>query len=357
MADKTTTRPDPTARKGGRGWRPWLLLPKVLAVAVYFGSLAATATAWIGRASALPSQADLCLAHLLLTRLVIPALTITLLLGALLTLQHPRVLAAQRWWQAKAAILFILVPGAHLFMASRMMLLRQAMASPGQPELAMGLARQMEMGFVLILAASAVVMFLGRHKPRFGQNWARTFAKIGSREALLLAIGAVLAGCQSSPDVSQVQEDGRRVASSDFALEFFVHGPTHAATRRSLRAKYVLLPNRRLHVALADEAMPHRFPGHYRLLSSNEVDDLAQLVDRSSLIAEPTSPRAEEAGVAGSDQATDKAILYEVTVTSAGRTNRYRTTPEESPPTAKLLDRLILLTGGRLPANPARNTP
>lgn len=97
-------------------------------------------------------------------------------------------------------------------------------------------------------------------------------------------------------------------------------------------------PNRRLGVTRGRSA-DTRYPGFVRVLTRQEYDDLFKLVSNNHLIAEPTSPGAEAFGLGK----TKASALYEVEITAFGRTNRYRTTPDESPPTVELLTRLIQL--------------
>ncbi len=67
--------PNQFGRKGGRGLRPWLLLPKMLAVGLYLGGLAAaTLLRW-----ARPEDVETT--HLLFRRLILPALWLALIFG------------------------------------------------------------------------------------------------------------------------------------------------------------------------------------------------------------------------------------------------------------------------------------
>ncbi len=172
-------------RKPGRGWRPWILLPKVLAVAIYFGGLAAVLILWF--TSDLPGlkatnphavgsdlTAIINQMHLLFSRLVLPSLFVTDVLGVLLLLQHPRLLLKQRWLQVKLLLLALVLPAMHLFYLARFHTLVDAVQGSGEQVSA---AQQLTWGLPLLLIASAGIIVLGRLKPSLGQNWARSYRK------------------------------------------------------------------------------------------------------------------------------------------------------------------------------------
>ena len=169
-------------RRPGRGIRPWLLLPKVIAVNIYFGALVAATVLWLTgprfSAPAENAQQSLLLIaqmHLLFLYLIVPALLGAMLMGILLFLQHPRVFARMRWWQLKIVLLAIGVPCAHLLVSSRLQLVRQAV---GQHQGDLLAQQQLSWALLALVAGSLVLIVIGRLKPRLGQNWARVYAKI-----------------------------------------------------------------------------------------------------------------------------------------------------------------------------------
>ena len=172
----------PTNRFGrhpGRGRRPFFLLPKLIAVALFVGSLASILVIWFGSGFASLPPADprrlllLRLIGLLVRFLTVPALLAALLFGLALFLQHPRQFIRMRWLIVKLATLAILIPAAHLFLYTRMELLRDAFAHHTTNPTA---DSQFAYGFATVLAVSIFVVILGRLKPRLGQNWAQSYA-------------------------------------------------------------------------------------------------------------------------------------------------------------------------------------
>lgn len=165
-------------RRGGRGLRPWLLLPKVLAVGVYMGVLASILVIWATSGWTSLDKADPRRIWLieqtgtLVRWVLVPSLLAAIIPGAGLLLQHPGTFLRLRWMQVKLAGLLVLTPVAHLFLSSRLGMLREAFHSGIANDAA---ARQFTVGLAIALAGFALIMVLGRLKPRLGQNWARTY--------------------------------------------------------------------------------------------------------------------------------------------------------------------------------------
>jgi len=170
-------------RKESRGYRPFLLIPKVIFVALYLGSLAAILAIWL--ASDFPSLAAsdprrlmlLDQISLLIMYLHIPLLLGALAFGAALFLQHPRVFLRLRWLQVKLLCLLILIPASHFFLASRFARLEDPSADRARAATA---ATQFTVGLAITLAASIWIIILGRLKPHLGQNWAKAYPKTAS---------------------------------------------------------------------------------------------------------------------------------------------------------------------------------
>lgn len=172
-------------RRPGRGIRPWLLIPKVIAVALYIGGLGAVLVFWLtSNFSTLGKQDPQRLFILnqinhLMVYLVVPSFLLAMVSGILLLLQHPRQFIRMRWLQVKLLALAILIPSAHSFCSSRMALLRSAYNGHTVNDTA---ARQFTWGLCLTLLGSITIVILGRLKPRLGQNWANAYRPSSSAE-------------------------------------------------------------------------------------------------------------------------------------------------------------------------------
>jgi uncharacterized membrane protein len=159
-------------RKGGRGIRPWLLIPKVLAVCGYLGALIAMLSIWFGSDYAnVPHGTQrlwvLQTISILVRWVMIPCLLAAMALGLGLLLQIPRQLLRMRWMLVKLALLAIMVPTAHLVCSSAWRALRDAAVELRHDRAA---ERRFSVALSLTLVGSSLVVVLGRLKPRLGQN-------------------------------------------------------------------------------------------------------------------------------------------------------------------------------------------
>jgi len=163
----STTPVNIHGRKPTRGLRPWLLIPKVLAVGFVFGSsiVELLVTNWARQSAdfgdADYAARDLFLVKRFLTHFIEPAVGLAALLGLWLFLQHPSVFLRQRWWQVKMGLLA--ATGAVSFwLAGRLEIL-----GPGSPP---SLWRQVAWGQWGLIGLTISVIVLGRLKPRLGHN-------------------------------------------------------------------------------------------------------------------------------------------------------------------------------------------
>ena len=158
-------------RKGGRGLRPWLLIPKVLGVATYFGgTVAATSLAFVTQPTTIEE-------HQALARVIgsiflfaaVPGLIVAIVCGAGLLIHHGRPFLRLRWLQVKLGVLLVTIPALHLWMSSHVKHLGafDAAADGPLPEATLTAIRG---GLIVATVTAAMVIVLGRHKPRLGQR-------------------------------------------------------------------------------------------------------------------------------------------------------------------------------------------
>jgi hypothetical protein len=100
---------------------------------------------------------------------------------------------------------------------------------------------------------------------------------------------------------------------------------------------FVLEPNRSLYAGLGLQVDRGYRPPLLGRITASQFDSIVRIVLDRNLIAEPTS--------LGSQADMHPAVVYKVEISAWGMINRYRTTPDESPPTAKLLAKLITASG------------
>ncbi len=159
-------------RKPGRGIRPWLLIPKVIAVAVYVGGLAAVLGLWIASdftSLELTDPRRALIIHQvsrLMVFLVVPALLLAILFGVALLLQHPRPFLRMRWLQVKLISLLILIPSSHFYCRTQFTALKRTTDKIVSNEA----AGKFTGGVLAALSGSLWVAVIGRLKPRLGQN-------------------------------------------------------------------------------------------------------------------------------------------------------------------------------------------
>lgn len=161
---------------------------------------------------------------------------------------------------------------------------------------------------------------------------------------MVLALG--LLGCKATDENKQLKK--YTSTPPDFAIELFVQGTIGSINSRIQRSKYLLEPNHRLHLALDHQAENQNYPVRYIKLRIAQYDQLIGVATQANLMAEPSSPYAEEILSHQKSSQANKPLIH-VAITSWGKTNRYVTTGQDSPPTQILLDKMILYTGRKLP--------
>lgn len=175
MAESTGNR---FGRKPGRGLRPYLLLPKVFSVSLLVGGLACLLVLQIALLNSPEDEFPVKLEQIRLIYhwIVIPSGLATALFGAALLLQHPKILLAQRWLQVKLAMVVVALAVGHLFSLKLLAALDSSSAG-GNRTPSDGTTVTLMSVTAGVLAILLIIVILGRHKPRLGQNWAKAYAK------------------------------------------------------------------------------------------------------------------------------------------------------------------------------------
>jgi len=158
-------------RRPGRGLRPWVLIPKILAVGALFGGFLAAAVILHSNQPKTLDQWDTLIETIstVFTHLIVPAVLCVILFGILLFLMHWRAFLSMRWFQVKAVLL--LVSLAPLHFAGRWLIGQARFAlEAGDLDRVALLMHRFTLTVDLAVLALIVVIVIGRHKPRLGQR-------------------------------------------------------------------------------------------------------------------------------------------------------------------------------------------
>ncbi len=153
-------------------------MPKIIAVAVYFGAIVTVTGLWFTcRHLNTPLAHDqlsalIKLISFVLRFIAVPAMLVAIVFGILLTLQHAHTFTRLRWWRIKLVSIAIAVPAAHFYLSGRLAVLRGAVEDQTA---APDAERQFGIGLLAVVVTFIWIIALGRLKPRLRQNWSRTF--------------------------------------------------------------------------------------------------------------------------------------------------------------------------------------
>lgn len=159
-------------RKGGRGLRPWLLIPKVLAVAGFLGSLAsALACVMLMETNTLDQwRAMVDAVESIIEKVMVPCAFATVGFGVALLALHWRALIRQRWMRVKAVLMAIGLPACHFWARGVFEFIEEQVERGGSPEGPTGALECFQMALATGIVLLITLIWLGRHKPRLGQK-------------------------------------------------------------------------------------------------------------------------------------------------------------------------------------------
>jgi hypothetical protein len=172
-------------RQGGRGLRPYLIFPKSVFVSVFLGGLVSllvlaflqrtptTLEEWRHRAS---------LVAVSYVFVVVPGLLGGMIVGLILLFSHFRAFIQMRWLQLKLVLIAVCVPSLHFYMRGKATQLHNILDrnESGDLERAAELWLELRNGTLAAILFALIVIFLGRIKPRLGQNYVRTSSRSAS---------------------------------------------------------------------------------------------------------------------------------------------------------------------------------
>ncbi len=158
-------------RRATRGLRPWLLIPKVLGVACYFGGLVAILLLYIhADRGSLGFKAFQRSASVLAFWVLLPGATVAGICGLGLLLQHPRQLLRMRWVRLKLLLLFAVIGPMELAAWYLLQTMKTSHVPGGPPDFGqLGFHLTFLVAMLWLIAFTIAVIVLGRQKPRLGQ--------------------------------------------------------------------------------------------------------------------------------------------------------------------------------------------
>lgn len=165
-------------RKGGRGLRPYLILPKYVFVSIFLGGLVSLLVLAFLRP--MPQRIEewqfrIKLVAISYVFVVVPGLLGGMIVGLILLFSHFRAFVRMRWLQLKLLLVAVCVPCLHFYMRGKATQLHALLDrnEPGDLQQAPALWLDLRNGTLSAIMFALVVIFLGRIKPRLGQNYAR----------------------------------------------------------------------------------------------------------------------------------------------------------------------------------------
>jgi hypothetical protein len=171
-------------RRGGRGIRPLLLIPKVVGVAMFVGGLASMAAISLLTEAATDAEVRAVGRTLFVVQVYVveAGLVLAVIAGTLLLIQHVHILLRMRWLQAKLVLLALSMPYLLWMMTelTHAMQYNDANVDSMTPLMALRAFGYFVCGAI---AVGIVLIVLGRHKPRLWQRPVTLTQRRAVREA------------------------------------------------------------------------------------------------------------------------------------------------------------------------------
>ncbi|HOW72493.1 MAG TPA: hypothetical protein PKY77_17985 [Phycisphaerae bacterium] len=161
-------------RRWGRGFRPYLIVAKLLCVAAYVGGLMALLV--VVFQAGLPGDAEGWrqvgrTVHRAYAWLIVPGFLGATVVGVLLTASMVGPMARMRWFRLKLLLLAVGAPSLHVYLRGRSIAFQSLLVAAQDVSGMVAVFRQLLAGTVVGLFLGVALLVLGRVKPRLGQAY------------------------------------------------------------------------------------------------------------------------------------------------------------------------------------------
>jgi len=176
---RATTVHNIHGRRWGRGFRPYLIVLKLLCVAAYTGGLMGLLA--VAFQPGIPGDREgwrqlAGTLHRAYAWVIVPGFVGAMAVGALLTASMARAMVRMRWFQVKVLLLVTVGPTLHVLLRGRLASFRHLVIEGDNVEAMTSAYNQLLAGTVAGLLFGIILLALGRVKPRLGQDYGKTFA-------------------------------------------------------------------------------------------------------------------------------------------------------------------------------------
>lgn len=168
------------------------------------------------------------------------------------------------------------------------------------------------------------------HAPQ--SRWACLLILLACTFASALITG-LLPGCTSQTARSQHHA---RSVPPDLSIAIFIDGDALSPNPVLHRSRYLLEPDRSLHIAVNQDAAKHTYPPFVKFVTLQEMYAFAKLVDEYELMH-----ASSLAGVDAKVVTNPPTVTYQVNLEAWGKSHHFTTTLDASPGVRALLNALI----------------